>query len=97
MISEDAEVRRGPRSTAGSADAGYFSSKMSSIARPVEYAVDHKGQPLYPREACLPQESAQCQCIIRTSGTESLRTLCWREPDSNFRYLAQGAALSELI
>ena len=48
-ISEDAEVRRGPRSTAGSADTGYFSSQMSSYARTVEDAVDHKGQPVYPR------------------------------------------------
>ena len=31
MISEDAEVRRGPRFTAGSADTGYFSSQMSSM------------------------------------------------------------------
>src|SRR6516165_12496272 len=30
-------------------------------------------------------------------GTESSLTLSWREPDSNFRYLWQGAALSELI
>ena len=51
MISEDAEVRRGPRSTAGSADTGYFSSQMSSYARTVEDAVDHKGQPVLPAGA----------------------------------------------
>ena len=51
MISEDAEVRRGPRFTAGSADTGYFSSQMSSYARTVEDAVDHKGQPVLPAGA----------------------------------------------
>ena len=54
MISEDAEVRRGPRSTAGSADTGYFSSQMSSSALTVEDAVDHKGQPVYPRAPAGP-------------------------------------------
>jgi hypothetical protein len=36
MISEDAEVRRGPRSTAGSADTGYFSSQMCSVREPLK-------------------------------------------------------------
>ena len=48
MISDDAEVRRGPRSTAGSADTGYVLSHVLH-SRTVEDAVDHKGQPVYPR------------------------------------------------
>ena len=32
----------------------------------------------------------------RQANSRERRTVCWREPDSNFRYLSQGAALSEL-
>ena len=35
-ISEDAEVRRGPRSTAGSADTGYFLSEKCSMREPLK-------------------------------------------------------------
>ena len=49
MISEDAEVRRGPRSTAGSADTGYFSSQMSSMREPLKMLLTIRVSPFYTR------------------------------------------------
>jgi SAM-dependent methyltransferase len=37
------------------------------------------------------------RCGLGFGAFEVRVTLCWRERDSNFRYLSQGAALSELI